>query len=149
MNKAIRSFLALGVSLILVSLSHAAYGAEPSAMVIVNSTSKPRADVVAAIKAYAEEKKWAYLGENKTNGGAISLVKVCIPQIGKAVWDIGFELAALLPCGNIAIYERDGKTEVSMLSPLYMNAIYPHPKIKQAGEDALPMFKGLLDNILQ
>lgn len=55
----------------------------------------------------------------------MSLVKICIPEVGQQIWPVGLHLSALLPCGNIGIYQKDGKTEMSLLHARYMHVLYP------------------------
>ena len=69
------------------------------------------------------------------------------PEVGRAVWKVGFEFAARLPCGNLAVYEMDGRTGLLALRPHYMNVVNPHPEIKLAGEGALLQFKGLRESL--
>jgi hypothetical protein len=44
-------------------------------MFLVRSTAKAPEAVVAAVKAYAEGKKWQYLGADKVKQGQVTLVK--------------------------------------------------------------------------
>ena len=72
------------------------------------------------------------------------MVKVCIPEVGKILWPVGLQLSALLPCGNLGIYQSKGKTEVSMLHPSYMEILYPHPEVTKASQMAAPLLIDLL-----
>lgn len=114
---------------------------------IVKTSSKAPEAVVAAIKAYAELRKWPYLGENKVKQGEVTLVKVCIPEVAGALWPVGLQVSALLPCGNVGVYSKGGVTEVSLLHPRYMHALYPHAATERAGAIALPLFTGMLDDV--
>ncbi len=99
------------------------------------------------MKAYADEKKWVYLGANKVKQGQLTLVKVCIPAVGAKVWSAGLELSALLPCGNLAVYENAGKTDISMLDPHYMQVLYPSAEVKEASAMAAPLLTEMLDSV--
>jgi uncharacterized protein (DUF302 family) len=79
----------------------------------------------------------------------VTLVKICIPEIGQMVWPAGLQLSALLPCGNIGVYQRDGKTEISVLHPRYMYVLYPSAETEQAAAAAEPLLSELLDAVTQ
>jgi hypothetical protein len=114
---------------------------------IVRTTSKTPAAVVSAIKSYSEQKKWQYLGNNKVKKGEVTLVKICIPEVGRLIWPAGLRLSAMLPCGNVGIYQKDAATEISVLHPRYMHRLHPHPATKRAGEVAQPLLTDMLDTV--
>ena len=116
-------------------------------MLVKSPTAKTPEEVVSAVKAYAEGKKWLYMGATKAKQGEITMVKVCIPQVGQVLWPIGLEVSALLPCGNLGVYQKKGQTEVSMLHPSYMQVIYPHPEIEKAVGIATPLLMGLFESV--
>lgn len=126
-----------------------ARAAEPSDLFIVKTTSKSPAVVARAMERYAKRKKWQYLGAFKVKNGQVTLVKVCIPAVGKNVWHEGLYLSAMLPCGNIGIYKKDGKTEVSMLSARYMHVLVPTPGMQKAVDTAEPLLNGMLEAVLK
>ena len=117
--------------------------------ILIRASAKSPTEVVDAIKSYTEANKWAYLGANsvKPKQGEVTMVKVCIPQVGGIMWSIGLHLSAPLPCGNIAVYQNQGKTEVSMLHPRYMQILYPHPEVERAVGVATPLLLDMLDTI--
>lgn len=117
----------------------------PNDMFIIKSTSKEPDAVVAAIKAHSEQKKWQYLGDSKIKQGQITLVKICIPEVGQVLWPAGSHLSAMLPCGNIGIYKKDARTEVSVLHPRYMHVLYPDPATERASAIAQPLLAALLE----
>lgn len=124
-------------------------GAAPSAstgeMIMVRQTAKSPDQAVEAIKAYAEAQKWAYLGASKVKAGEVTLVKVCIPAVGTLVWTAGLEHSALLPCGNLAVYQKAGRTEIAMLDPRYMSVLSPKPELARASDMARPLLTQLLE----
>ncbi len=126
-----------------------AQAAEPSNLFIIRPTDKAPEAVADAIKAYAETRNWQYLGATKVKNGEVTLVKVCIPEIGKLVWPQGMHLSAILPCGNIGIYKKSDKYEVSMLHPRYMHVLVPTPEMEKAGAAAEPLLKDMLDAALK
>lgn len=119
----------------------------PDSIFIIKSSSKAPDAVVAAIKSYSEQKKWLYLGENKLKQGEVTLVKICIPEVGQALWPVGLQLSAMLPCGNVGVYSKGGTTEVSLLHPRYMHVLYPHPATERAGAIAQPLLVEMLDDV--
>ena len=116
-------------------------------MILIRATTKTPDQVVDAIKLYSEEKKWAYLGANKVKQGEVTIVKVCIPPIGKLLWDIGLQMSALLPCGNMSVYQSKDQTQISMLHPRYMQMLYPHPEVEKAVAMATPLLTAMLDAV--
>jgi hypothetical protein len=119
--------------------------AEPNDIFIVRTTSKTPDATVAAIKSHSEQKKWQYLGESKINKGQVTLVKICIPEVGQLIYKAGLQLSAMLPCGNVAIYRRDTTTEISVLHARYMQVLYPHPLTERASAVAQPLLIEMLD----
>jgi hypothetical protein len=116
-------------------------------MILVRPTTKTPDQVVDAIKAYAEGKKWLYMGANKAKGGEVTMVKVCLPEVGKLLWPVGLHLTALLPCGNLGVYQNKGQTEISMLHPRYMQVLYPNAEVEKAVAVATPLLTGMLDAV--
>lgn len=151
-----RSCVVLGL-LLMVSASGAfARGAGQSAEAadsstrgnfVLRSTDKSPDDAVAAIQAYAEQRKWAFLGADKVKQGEVTLVKVCIPDVGKLIWSVGLELSAMLPCGNLGVYRKGGRTEISLLHPRYMQMLHPHPVVEKASAMAGTQFVEMLDAV--
>jgi hypothetical protein len=117
----------------------------PSDIFIIKSSAKTPDAIVAAIKAYATEKKWQYLGDSKIKQGEITLVKICIPAVGQALWPAGPQLSAMLPCGNIGVYTKDARTEISILHPRYMHVLHPVPATEKASAIAHPLLMDMLN----
>ena len=118
-------------------------------LIVVRPTAKTPEEVVEAIKVYAGEKKWVYMGANKVKPmqGEVTLVKVCIPEVGKLLWPLGLQMSAMLPCGNFGVYQKQGKTEISMLHPRYMQVLYPHPEVEKASAVATPLLTDMLEAV--
>ncbi|MBI3562806.1 MAG: DUF302 domain-containing protein [Gammaproteobacteria bacterium] len=136
--------------LLLCSLScGAALAAEPSNLFIIHTTNKTPEALTDALKSYAEAKKWQFLGANKVKNGEVTLVKVCIPEVGKLVWPQGPQMSALLPCGNLGIYKKAGKTEVSMLNARYLHTLVPTPEMEKVSSLAEPMLEDMLNTALK
>ena len=121
--------------------------AGPDDIFMVRSTTKAPEAVVRAIKAYAEQKKWQYLGASRVKQGQVTLVKICVPEVGKQIWPVGLHLSALLPCGNIGVYRKGSQTEISLLHPRYMHILYPHPAVEKASATAEPLLRDMLESV--
>ena len=122
-------------------------GHSTESVIVVRSTSAPPDEVVNRLKTYAGDKKWAFLGANKVKNGEITMVKVCIPAVGAALWSVNMQLTALLPCGNLSIYGANGKTEIAMLHPSYMHRLHPTPETEKAADMATPELMAMLDAV--
>lgn len=141
----LRALAFAGASLAALA-AHASNDASQSLYMIRATDSSP-AEVVDAIAAYSKAKNWVYMGANKAKNGEVTLVKVCIPQVGQALWPVGLHVSALLPCGNVGVYQRQGKTEVSLLHPRYMYVLHPHPEVQKAVDIAEPLLKQMLADV--
>lgn len=135
-----------GALLWMVSLSTAVAADD---LIVVRETAKTPEQVVQAIKAYAEDKKWVYMGANKVKPpqGEVTFVKVCIPAVGKLLWPLGLQMSALLPCGNLGVYQKQGKTEISMLDPRYMQMLDSRPEVQKASATATPLLHDMLEAV--
>lgn len=130
------------------SMAPLAHGPSPGAdMIVVRSTAKSPDDVVESLKSYASSKKWAFLGANKVKNGEITMAKVCIPAVGAALWTANLQLTALLPCGNVSVYARGGRTEIAMLHPAYMQVLYPGKETEAAVALATPQLMAMMDEV--
>ena len=122
-----------------------AQAADSNDIFMIRTTSKSPDALVAAVKSYTEEHKWRFISEEKAKQGEVTLVKICIPEVGKLVWQAGLRASALLPCGNMGIYSNGAATEISVLHPRYMHMLYPAPALEQAGAIAEPLLLEMLD----
>ena len=69
-------------------------------MILIRPTAKTADEVVEAIKAYSEAKKWIYMGANKAKQGEVTMVKVCLPQVGQILWPLGLPIGV----GLLSLY---------------------------------------------
>jgi hypothetical protein len=123
--------------------------AGPDNIFMVRTTSKTPDALVAAVKSYTEDQKWRFISEDKAKQGEVILVKICIPEVGKLVWQAGLRASALLPCGNMGIYSNGTTTEISVLHPRYMHILYPDPALERAGAVAAPLLLEMLDAVTE
>ena len=148
MNAIVR--LLTGCCMSAMSLLCLAQPASPANdLILIRTSAKSPNEVSDAIKAYVESKKWVYGGALtvKPKQGDVIMVKLCIPQAGAILWPVGLQLSALLPCGNVGIYMNQGKTEISMLHPRYMQTLYPHPEVERAVVVSTPLLIEMLDSV--
>lgn len=138
---------ALFACLVVLLPGAAAWGTDAKNLFVIRSSAKAPDAVTDAIKAYAEQKQWLFLGASKVKQGQVTLVKICLPAVGKKVWPLGLYLSAMLPCGNLGVYQKDGATEVSLLDPHYMELLHPDPAIAQASTMAATALTEMLDSV--
>ena len=135
-------------ALLAIALTSLAQGPMPGPdMIVITPTTKTPDQVVDAIKSYSEQKKWLYMGANKAKQGEVTMVKVCIPQVAQLLWPVGVHLSALLPCGNVGLYQTKGQTQISMLHPRYMQVLYPHAEVEKAVAVATPLLTEMLEAV--
>lgn len=126
-----------------------AQSAAPGDLFIVSSSDKDPDALVESLKSYADTAKWQFLGASKVKKGEVTLVKICIPEVGQQLWQLGLHVGAMLPCGNLSVYRKDGKTEVALLHPRYMELLYPDPVTKQAAATAEPLLMEMVEQALK
>lgn len=146
-NEAFKFSIATFAAILMLAFIPAAASAgEPNDMFWVRSTQKSPEQVVAAIKGYVEAKKWLYLADFKLKGGQVTAVKICYPPIGKDIFAAGMHVAAIMPCGHIAVYDEGG-TKISMLHPNYMTALFPDKNLEKAAREVTPLFEAMLAEV--
>lgn len=118
---------------------------EPNEMFLIRSTDKSYGQVTDAAKAYVKKQGWVYVNDAELKG--VVMIKFCVPDMAKDIFAAGDFVTAMLPCGQIGLYKKDGKTQIAMLHPGYMERIYPDPNIKRAAEKGLPLFQAMLEEI--
>jgi hypothetical protein len=133
--------------LIALTLALPAAAQDENGVFILRTTDKAPDEVVEAIRSYSEANEWVYVGDSKVKQGQVTLVKICIPEVGRALWPAGLHLSAMLPCGNIGVYSTKGSTEVSTLHPRYLQVLYPHEATEAASEIAEPLLLEMLATV--
>lgn len=141
-----RRALKLGL-LALLLLAPGAKAGAPNDMFWIRGTQKAPEQVVSAIKSYVEANKWLYLSDFKIKGGEVTAVKICYPAIGSDIFAAGMHVAAMMPCGHIAVYAEGGGTRISMLHPKFMTALYPDANLERAVRTVTPLFEAMLAEV--
>jgi len=139
----------LGIALLtLVTAAGRAGAGEPNDLFWVRSSQKSPEQVVEAIKGYAEARKWLFLADFKIKAGQVTSVKICYPAIGKDIFAAGMHVAAMMPCGHIAVYDERG-TKISMLHPKFMTTLYPDENLDRAVREVTPLFEAMLVEVVR
>ncbi len=151
MKKTGKHILAVVASLAITILAgNTAWSDESSNDIfILKTTSRSMTEVVSAVKSFAKKQKWVYLGDFKIKKGKVILVKFCVKAAGKKAWGAGLKVSAMLPCGSMGVYQKEGKTEISLLNPTYMNILYPNPNLKAAADLLAPLYKEMMETIVK
>ena len=134
---------ALGVSF----MGYAVEYAGTNGMFLITTTPKSVDAAAAAIRDYAAERQWLYLAEFKVKNGEVTLLKLCVPSVAKRIWAAGIHVGAMAPCGNLSVYREAGTTRIALLHPKFMDALNPDPNLKQVGDELLPLFTAMLDEV--
>ena len=119
---------------------------ESEAVIVVRSTSASPDEVVNTEDLFGRQEV-GLPRRNKVKNGEITMVKVCIPAVGSALWTANLQLTALLPCGNLSLYSKGGRTEIAMLHPAYMQVVYPGKETEGAVAIATPQLMAMLDEV--
>jgi hypothetical protein len=127
----------------------AAWGAEAKDRFVIRTSARQPDAVTDAIKAYAERQKWLFLGANEVKQNQVTLIKICPPAVGRKIWPLGLHLSAMLPCGNLGVYQKDGVTEVSLLDPHDMELLHPDPAVTEASAIAATALTEMLDTVTE
>lgn len=132
-----------------LGLTATASPSKPGDMFWVRKTQSSPEQVVAAVKTYTEANKWLYLAEFKIRGGQVTAVKICYPAIAGDLFAAGPHVAAMMPCGNIAVYADQGRTTISMLHPKFMSILAPGERMEKAVREVTPLFEKMLEAVSQ
>lgn len=120
---------------------------DANAMFVTRTSSKSPAALHQAIRSYAEQKKWLYIGDNKLKNGEVTQVRLCIREAAADIWKAGMHMAAMMPCGHFGIYQENGTSKVTMMHPRYMTRLDPHPIVQKLAEDVSGPFIAMLDDV--
>lgn len=140
------------LTLLLLALAVAGVGgcATPTVgegMFVTRSSAKPPAEVHQAIRQYVSQQEWLYIGDNKLKNGEVTQVRFCDRKAAANIWKAGMHVAAMLPCGQISIYQEGGATKLTMLHPRYLSTLDPHPEVQRLAEAVSGPFTRMLDEV--
>lgn len=114
---------------------------------VTRSAAKSPAALHQAIRDYAQRKNWIYVGDNKLKNGDVTQVRLCIREAAGNIWNAGMQVAALLPCGQMSIYQETGATKITMLHPRAMTLLDPNPIVAKLADDVTGPFMTMLDEV--
>jgi uncharacterized protein (DUF302 family) len=75
-----------------------------------------------------------------------TILGACNPKLAHNALQVEEELGLLLPC-NIIVYEKDGKTVVSVFDPIIMTVVIENPEMKPVAEEVKKKLKKVLEAI--
>ncbi|WGH77868.1 hypothetical protein [Jannaschia ovalis] len=91
---------------------------------------------------------WSLNGEFEMMGGAAVGMKICFNAMRGYVAQAGLHNLAMMPCGNIAFYEEEGQSYLTMLDVGYMTTLSPHPALEEGVTLARPAYAGMFSEVL-
>ena len=91
---------------------------------------------------------WSLNGEFEMMGGAAVGMKICFNAMRGHVAAAGLHNLAMMPCGNMAFYEEDGQSKLSMLDVGYLTTLSPHPELEEGVALARPAYAKLFTEVL-
>ena len=73
-----------------------------------------------------------------------TILGACNPKLAHQALGVEEELGLLLPC-NVIVYEKDGKSIVSIFDPIIMTNVIDNPQMKPVADEV----KGKLQRVLE
>lgn len=70
----------------------------------------------------------------------------CNPPLAHKALQADEEVGLFLPC-NIAVYEKDGKTNISVFDPLFITTVIDNPQIKSVAEEVKKKLARVLETV--
>jgi hypothetical protein len=143
---------------ILTTLSVAAFAglalapaatAEVSEHFIIHELAQTPQEAATLIRDFiAMDDGWSLNGEFEMMGGAAVGMKICFNDMRRYVAQAGLHNMALMPCGNIAFYEEDGQSYLSMVDVGYLTTLSPHPAMEEGVALARPAYARMFSEVL-
>lgn len=91
---------------------------------------------------------WSLNGEFEMMGGAAVGMKICFNAMRRYVAAAGLHNLALMPCGNMAFYEENGQSYLSMLDVGYITTLSSHPELEEGVALARPAYAAMFTEVL-
>ena len=146
MNKILRTLSAAA----LAGLASAPFAtAEVSRHFIIHALAQTPQEAATLIRDFvAMNDDWSLNGEFEMMGGAAVGMKICFNAMRGHVAAAGLHNLAMMPCGNIAFYEEDGQSYLSMLDVGYLTTLSPHPELEKGVVLARPAYAAMFAEVL-
>ena len=130
-------------------ISAQAATAEVSEHFIIHTLEQTPQEAATLIRDFiAMDDDWSLNGDFEMMGGAAVGMKICFNAMRRSVAEAGLHNMALMPCGNIAFYEEEGQSYLSMLDVGYMTALSPHPALEEGVALARPAYAEMFAQVL-
>ena len=75
-----------------------------------------------------------------------TILGACNPKLAHSALQVEEELGLLLPC-NVIVYEKDGKTVVSVFDPRIMTLVINNPEMKPVAEEVKNKLQRVLEAV--
>ncbi len=75
-----------------------------------------------------------------------TVLGACFPRLAHSALQVEDEVGLLLPC-NVAIYEKEGKTVISIFNPMILTILVDKPGIKSVAEEVNSKLEKVLNAI--
>ena len=75
-----------------------------------------------------------------------TILGACNPKLAHGGLQVEEELGLLLPC-NVIVYEKDGKTVVSVFDPMIMTLVIDNPEMKPVAEEVKKKLEKVLEAV--
>lgn len=95
----------------------------------------------------AMDDEWSLNGDFEMMGGAAVGMKICFNAMRGYVGAAGLHNLALMPCGNIAFYEENGQSYLSMVDVGYITTLSPHPSLEEGVAMARPAYAAMFTEV--
>ncbi len=134
----------------LVGLASApAATAEVSEHFIIHALDQKPQEAATLIRDFiAMNDDWSLNGEFEMMGGAAVGMKICFNAMRGHVVAAGLHNLAMMPCGNIAFYEENDQSYLSMLDVGYLTTLSPHPELEEGVALARPAYAAMFTEVL-
>ncbi|MCC1492630.1 hypothetical protein [Cognatishimia sp. F0-27] len=124
-------------------------GADVSEHFIIHKLDQPPQEAATLVRDFiAMSDDWSLNGEFDMMGGAAVGMKICFNAMRGYVAAAGLHNLAMMPCGNLALYEEDGVSYLSMLDVGYLTVLSPHPEMEAGVALARPAYAAMLSEVL-
>lgn len=123
--------------------------AEVSEHFIIHTLEQTPQEAAMLIRDFiAMSDEWSMNGDFEMMGGAAIGMKICFNEMRGYVGAAGLHNLALMPCGNIAFYEEEGQSYLSMLDVGYITTLSPHPSLEEGVALARPAYAEMFSDVL-
>ncbi|WP_292294062.1 hypothetical protein [Marivita sp.] len=123
--------------------------AEVSEHFIIHALEQTPQEAATLIRDFvAMNDDWSLNGEFEMMGGAAVGMKICFNAMRGYVAAAGLHNLAMMPCGNIALYEENGQSFLSMLDVGYLTTLSPNPELEEGVALARPAYAEMFTEVL-